>query len=57
MMIAAIFVNKVIDISIRAPKASGIGASTARISCVHLATILAVGVSSNHLVNLISRLS
>lgn len=56
-MIAAIFVNNVIEVSVRDPKNWGIGPSTARISCVHLVIILAVGVSSNHLVGINSCLS
>jgi len=57
MRIAAIFVNNAIEVSVRDPKNCVIGPSTARISCVHLATILAMGVSSNHLVKINSRLS
>ena len=56
-MIAAIFVSNVIVVPVRDQKACTIGPSSARISCVHLAIILAVGVSSSHLVGINSRLS
>ena len=49
IMTTTSLVSSVIPISVSVITASGIGLSTARISCVHRAIILPVGVSSNHL--------
>lgn len=43
------FVITDIPVSVNAENCRGMGLSTALMSCVHLAIILAVGVSSNHL--------
>ena len=49
MMITTSLVTIVIPMSISDETAWGIDPSTARISCVHRAIILPVGVSSSHL--------
>ena len=49
MMTTTSLVSNVIPSSMSVANASGTGPSIARISCVHRAIILAVGVSSSHL--------